>query len=127
MSRLIVVVDQKKDWTAYYPTEDLLTFQEYLALPEDDKESRTQVINLCKSYRYLSYGYYCSLLAEARHHHVIPSVRTLNNLRSKALYSLDLERSEEHTSELQSRENLVCRLLLEKKKHQNSRCQLRMY
>ncbi len=91
MSRLIVVVDQKKDWTAYYPTEDLLTFQEYLALPEDDKESRTQVINLCKSYRYLSYGYYCSLLAEARHHHVIPSVRTLNNLRSKALYSLDLE------------------------------------
>src|SRR5690606_29025533 len=28
----------------------------------------------------------------------------------------DLERSEEHTSELQSRENLVCRLLLEKKK-----------
>src|SRR5690606_40696013 len=30
-----------------------------------------------------------------------------------------LERSEEHTSELQSRENLVCRLLLEKKKTQN--------
>src|SRR6266511_5599412 len=28
------------------------------------------------------------------------------------------ERSEEHTSELQSRENLVCRLLLEKKKRQ---------
>src|SRR5690606_41517103 len=27
-------------------------------------------------------------------------------------------RSEEHTSELQSRENLVCRLLLEKKNHQ---------
>src|SRR5690606_41262511 len=26
-------------------------------------------------------------------------------------------RSEEHTSELQSRENLVCRLLLEKKEH----------
>src|SRR5436309_6727759 len=28
-------------------------------------------------------------------------------------------RSEEHTSELQSRENLVCRLLLEKKKNPN--------
>src|SRR5690606_41983422 len=28
----------------------------------------------------------------------------------------DAHRSEEHTSELQSRENLVCRLLLEKKK-----------
>src|SRR5690606_39755528 len=29
------------------------------------------------------------------------------------------KRSEEHTSELQSRENLVCRLLLEKKKKKN--------
>src|SRR5207302_10245611 len=28
----------------------------------------------------------------------------------------EIDRSEEHTSELQSRENLVCRLLLEKKK-----------
>src|SRR5690606_40866572 len=32
---------------------------------------------------------------------------------------LDPARSEEHTSELQSRENLVCRLLLEKKKHKS--------
>src|SRR2546430_12796115 len=30
------------------------------------------------------------------------------------------ERSEEHTSELQSQSNLVCRLLLEKKKHTRS-------
>src|SRR5690606_41669997 len=30
------------------------------------------------------------------------------------------QRSEEHTSELQSRENLVCRLLLEKKKNANA-------
>src|SRR5207302_4305562 len=30
-------------------------------------------------------------------------------------------RSEEHTSELQSRENLVCRLLLEKKKKKEKR------
>src|SRR5690606_39918478 len=32
------------------------------------------------------------------------------------LWALEKNRSEEHTSELQSRENLVCRLLLEKKK-----------
>src|SRR3712207_8309430 len=31
------------------------------------------------------------------------------------------ERSEEHTSELQSRQYLVCRLLLEKKKNQSTR------
>src|SRR5690606_41598154 len=33
----------------------------------------------------------------------------------------EVDRSEEHTSELQSRENLVCRLLLEKKKRSPSR------
>src|SRR5690606_4103784 len=33
-------------------------------------------------------------------------------------------RSEEHTSELQSRENLVCRLLLEKKKQREQQDQL---
>src|SRR5690606_40291333 len=32
------------------------------------------------------------------------------------LFAVLRKRSEEHTSELQSRENLVCRLLLEKKK-----------
>src|SRR2546421_9634178 len=32
------------------------------------------------------------------------------------VHSTDPERSEEHTSELQSRSDLVCRLLLEKKK-----------
>src|SRR3712207_6974985 len=35
-----------------------------------------------------------------------------------------LLRSEEHTSELQSRQYLVCRLLLEKKKKENIRCSL---
>src|SRR5207253_10501667 len=37
-----------------------------------------------------------------------------------AAFLVSLERSEEHTSELQSRGHLVCRLLLEKKK---TRCQ----
>src|SRR2546422_1530516 len=36
--------------------------------------------------------------------------------RSRVTEAVDPERSEEHTSELQSRLHLVCRLLLEKKK-----------
>src|SRR5690606_41710479 len=44
-----------------------------------------------------------------------PTISSANPLTSPcARYSS--RRSEEHTSELQSRENLVCRLLLEKKK-----------
>src|SRR2546430_4138336 len=42
--------------------------------------------------------------------------------------SLSCQRSEEHTSELQSQSNLVCRLLLEKKKsiHDNKQCFLKI-
>src|SRR5690606_40422033 len=49
----------------------------------------------------------------------LAAVAELNN-RFENLDVIFIEsggRSEEHTSELQSRENLVCRLLLEKKKH----------
>src|SRR5690625_5483937 len=44
------------------------------------------------------------------------SNHVLNSSR-KASSCFDIVRSEEHTSELQSRGHLVCRLLLEKKKH----------
>src|SRR5436309_10997496 len=40
--------------------------------------------------------------------------------RHECRFRRDRLRSEEHTSELQSRENLVCRLLLEKKKKQTA-------
>src|SRR2546421_3321111 len=38
-----------------------------------------------------------------------------------SIFSLEGGRSEEHTSELQSRSDLVCRLLLEKKKKKSSK------
>src|SRR2546430_554703 len=45
------------------------------------------------------------------------SMRARGSNPADALGLLLLERSEEHTSELQSQSNLVCRLLLEKKKN----------
>src|SRR5207247_9714705 len=57
--------------------------------------------------------------SEVAHRHVV-SARTLDALPRCAAQALPprtlAERSEEHTSELQSRVDLVCRLLLEKKK-----------
>src|SRR2546430_4421410 len=41
--------------------------------------------------------------------------------------TVQLNRSEEHTSELQSQSNLVCRLLLEKKKQDNTLYVFRKY
>src|SRR3712207_8257823 len=43
-----------------------------------------------------------------------------NSIISPQLHHLHQRRSEEHTSELQSRQYLVCRLLLEKKKKSNT-------
>src|SRR5690606_41947320 len=43
-------------------------------------------------------------------------LRQRRDVRDRRLWGGPGARSEEHTSELQSRENLVCRLLLEKKK-----------
>src|SRR3712207_8346001 len=42
-------------------------------------------------------------------------IEAINVLHQR--HRLGAERSEEHTSELQSRQYLVCRLLLEKKRH----------
>src|SRR3712207_7930632 len=44
------------------------------------------------------------------------SEKRRRDLQAWTLAVLDRDRSEEHTSELQSRQYLVCRLLLEKKK-----------
>src|SRR5699024_12150223 len=45
------------------------------------------------------------------------SQESVTTFKSTALSCLKEDRSEEHTSELQSRFDLVCRLLLEKKKN----------
>ena len=92
MSRLVIVVEKPADWGSYYPSENVVSATDYLqesALA--DSAERVQVINLCRSYRYLGVGYYVSLLAEARGHRVIPSVRSINDLRRRSLYGLDID------------------------------------
>ena len=91
MARTLLVVDNLSDWNPYYPSDQVITFETYLVTWQGESEQRVRVINLCSSYSYLSDGYYCSLLAEARGHHVIPSVKVLNDLGKKALYQLQIE------------------------------------
>src|SRR2546422_3367249 len=52
-------------------------------------------------------------------HHLLHDVVELEGPGEDVRELLQGERSEEHTSELQSRLHLVCRLLLEKKKKKN--------
>src|SRR5689334_24767467 len=50
-----------------------------------------------------------------------PLLRSDQSMEIAAIDRVPLARSEEHTSELQSQFHLVCRLLLEKKKHKKIR------
>ncbi len=62
-----------------------ISFNDYLEDHPKLKEPKIRVINLCNTDRYLSQGYYCSLLAEARQHQVIPTVKMINALRGDNL------------------------------------------
>ena len=90
MSQTLIVVDDLTDWAPFYPSEQVMSFDSYIDGSQLNQTSRIRVINLCNDYRYLAEGYYCSLLAEARGHHVIPSVQVLNDLGKRALYELQL-------------------------------------
>src|SRR5437764_5912695 len=70
--------------------------------------------------------YHVEVAAPRAHEHRVPRIRTrdvhaarpagLDRRRDRDLLFMPEQRSEEHTSELQSPMYLVCRLLLEKKK-----------
>lgn len=80
MHKTIVVVDHQDQ---LFDSELLtvITFEQYLSDYPKLNERKTRVINLCDTEHYLSRGYYCSLLAEARSHKVLPSLCTINDLR----------------------------------------------
>lgn len=88
MLKTILVVDGD-DLPEPVSGTEVMSFEQYLAEYPKRGEPQTRIINLCDTDRYLSRGYYCSLLAEARQHRVLPSVATINDLRT-AVGSADL-------------------------------------
>ena len=90
-ARLVIVVEQRKDWPDAAAPYQIVTAAEFFDAPGHDAAPGTTVINLCRSYKYLSVGYYCSLLGEARGQVVLPSVKTINDLSRKAIYCLDTD------------------------------------
>ncbi len=78
MAKLKIVIENASDWSPFYPSEDVVLAKDYLT--QSASKERYKVINLCRQYSYLTTGYYCSLLAEARQHQVIPSVKHIQDL-----------------------------------------------
>jgi len=94
MYKTLFVVD--KNLEALLPElPTVISFESYLRDYPKLNEPKTRVINLCNTERYLSQGYYCSLLAEARRHKVLPDIKTINALRSTESNRLLVEEPEE--------------------------------
>lgn len=92
--KTLVVVSRLDDWLFEVPKVEIVTARRYLAEEGYARLRHTRVYNLCRSYRYKSVGYYVSLLAEARGHRPLPSVSTIQGLKSISLarfYSDELE------------------------------------
>lgn len=81
-------MDSVTQWKPYYETETITTAADYL---QDDYLSKKPllVINLCEKLSYHSEGYYCSLLAQARGHKVLPDVDVLTRIESGAITRMD--------------------------------------
>jgi glutathione synthase/RimK-type ligase-like ATP-grasp enzyme len=79
MNTTLIILDNLSDWKPYYETDSIITASEYL-YNEALSSSKLLVINLCSDLSYNSEGYYCSLLAQARKHKIIPSVEAINSL-----------------------------------------------
>ncbi len=77
---LIVVDNEDLSLNEYF--HGVISFESYLREYPKQNEPKTRIINLCDTSTYLSKGYYCSLLAEARNHTVLPSVKTINAIRT---------------------------------------------
>ena len=81
MSNVFIILNSLDEWRPYYETESTLTINDYLQHHYEGGHPRL-IINLADSYSYNSKGYYCSLLAQARGHRVIPAIDTINKIET---------------------------------------------
>lgn len=92
-SEHLIVVEKAADfrWADHIDSR-IVTAEEFISErptaqdgDRDDASKRPRkVINLCRNYDYLSLGYYCSLLAEARGDRITPSVEAILDLQQRS-------------------------------------------
>ena len=85
MSTIVLVLERPESWPLEVPGVELVAARSYLTDAGFADRRSLRVFNLCRSYRYQSLGYYVSLLAEARGHQPLPSVNTIQDLKSRSL------------------------------------------
>ncbi len=83
-----IVVNHPETWTISPEHVKVISSRDYLTNPEFSKLKKARIFNLCKDYSYQSKGYYVSLLAEARGHMAIPTVKNLVDLGEPKLVKI---------------------------------------
>ncbi|MDX1543292.1 MAG: RimK family protein [Christiangramia sp.] len=83
-----IVVNHPETWTISPEHVKVISSREYLTSPEFSKLKKARIFNLCKDYSYQSKGYYVSLLAEARGHLAIPTVKNIVDLGEPKLVKI---------------------------------------
>ncbi|TDN85889.1 glutathione synthase/RimK-type ligase-like ATP-grasp enzyme [Salegentibacter sp. 24] len=83
-----IIVNQPEKWKLKLDHVEIISAQSYLTNPNFAKIKNARIFNLCKDYSYQSKGYYVSLLAEARGHLAIPTVKNIVDLREPKLVKI---------------------------------------
>ncbi len=86
MSGWMIVVDRLTDLPAAVAGYPAMTAKDYIMQPRATRRTVPKILNLSRSYGYQTLGYYCSLLAEARGHKVVPTVTTVLELTRRTSY-----------------------------------------
>ncbi len=82
---ILIVVNNPEDWPLQIHGAEVVAAKAYLSDPRFSEMRGIKVFNLTRSYRYQSIGYYVSLLAEARGHKPLPSVNTIQDMKSQTI------------------------------------------
>jgi glutathione synthase/RimK-type ligase-like ATP-grasp enzyme len=85
MTPYLLVVDNPDRWPLAVPGVTVVGARTYLTDSQFGSPRAFKVINMCRSYRYQSVGYYVSLLGEARGHRPIPATATIQDLKTLSI------------------------------------------
>jgi glutathione synthase/RimK-type ligase-like ATP-grasp enzyme len=81
----LIVVNNTNEWSFNIPGVEVVNARTYLTDPRYGNVRGVKLFNLCRSYRYQTTGYYVTLLASARGHRPLPSISTIQDMKSQTM------------------------------------------
>lgn len=81
----IIVVDKPARWPLDPGDIELVSAKMYLEDSQFTRFKKLRVFNLCNDYAYQTKGYYVSLMAEARGHIAVPSMKNILDLKGNTV------------------------------------------